>query len=62
MIGIRANAVSVDKLFRARCRLQGCTWKGTEQPTYQAANAAREGHLAWHRSGAGPAEAAGGAR
>lgn len=62
MTEICANAVSVGKLFRARCRLPGCGWKGTGQPSCQDPNAEREAHLAWHRLSAGPAEAVGGAR
>jgi len=46
---IRANAVSVDKVFRARCHLPGCGWAGAEHATYQDANAERQGHLTWHR-------------
>ena len=52
MTEIRANAVRVDNLFRARCQLPGCGWTGGEHGAYQDANAEREGHLNWHRLGA----------
>jgi hypothetical protein len=46
---VRANAVEVLKLFNARCRLDGCGWHGTLQPTYADANAERLAHLDEHR-------------
>ena len=51
MSEIRGNAVSVGKLFRARCHLAGCGWTGTQQATYQDANTERQDHLTWHRLG-----------
>jgi hypothetical protein len=49
MAEIRANAVSVDKLFRARCHLDDCLWTGSEHVTFQDANAERQAHLTQHR-------------
>ena len=46
---IRANAVEVDKLFRAHCKLPGCGWTGQLRPSYREANDEREGHLYQHR-------------
>lgn len=43
---IRANAVQVDKLFRARCHL--CDWIGNEHETFQDANSERHDHLNEH--------------
>jgi hypothetical protein len=48
---LRANSVEVEKFHRARCRLDGCDWKGGEHPAYQAANDERQAHLTWHRLG-----------
>jgi hypothetical protein len=45
---VRARDVQVDKLFRARCRRDGCGWTGGEHATYQEANAEREAHLKQH--------------
>jgi len=45
---VRARDVQVDKLFRARCRRDGCGWTGGEHATYQDANAERETHLKQH--------------
>ena len=49
MTEIRASAVSVARLFRARCQLPDCGWAGAEHATYQDANAERQAHLTWHR-------------
>ena len=46
---VRANAVEVDKLFRAHCKLPGCGWTGQLRPSYREANDEREGHLYQHR-------------
>jgi hypothetical protein len=45
---VRARDVQVDKLFRARCRRDGCGWTGGEHAAYQEANAEREAHLKQH--------------
>jgi hypothetical protein len=49
MTEIRANAVSVEKIFRARCHVLGCGWTGGEHATYQDANTERLAHLTSHR-------------
>jgi hypothetical protein len=48
---IRANTVQVAKHHRAECQRPTCIWQGDLLPSYAAANAQREGHLAYHRVG-----------
>lgn len=46
---IRANAVTVAKIFQARCRIDGCDWTGQLHAVYQEASTDRQDHLDWHR-------------
>jgi len=49
MTEIRANAVEVVKIYQARCRIEGCCWRGGLLGSYQEANGHRQAHLDWHR-------------
>jgi len=51
---IRANAVEVAKIFQARCRIEGCDWRGELLGSYREANDARFEHLDWHRAEPAP--------
>ena len=46
---IRANSVSVARIYQARCHVPGCHFAGELLGDYQAANYDRQHHLEEHR-------------
>jgi predicted RNA-binding Zn-ribbon protein involved in translation (DUF1610 family) len=48
---IRAKDVEVVTIRQAVCHVPGCVWVGKQHRDYQAANADRQAHIAWHWMG-----------
>ena len=56
MAEIRAKDVTVEKLFRACCHIDGCTWLGASYFTFACASAERLAHITRHRLAAADPE------